>query len=312
MDNLGGAFSDMKPAKETESEEWADSDQDQHTHDLNSAGGKDSSITPPQSPSPSVHSQGTEVDVFDGYPFNARFSVDIDGEEDSDFYYKEDEGDSDLDNNEDEEEIDFFSEVPSPSVDSRRSKTPSNPRKPRIPPKSSTMPQSSKPAGKWESPPEVYGVTNEERDGSEGVSPFASGVVDRYRLTGSKSAPSYHGDHAVSETCWASGVGAVHQLPSEKQSRGRTPSSFRKNKLKATPILSSATNTQHTVVHSSLTDWRERNKSRFKDKISGGTSGSRLTKARSRDRGSRSGSISEGHQSPDYDGESKKKVDWYV
>jgi hypothetical protein len=32
---------------------------------------------------------------------------------------------------------------------------------------------------------------------------------------------------------------------------------------------------------------------------------------RSWDRGSRSGSISEGHQSPEYDGESKKKVDWY-
>ena len=41
------------------------------------------------------------------------------------------------------------------------------------------------------------------------------------------------------------------------------------------------------------------------------SSGRRQTAAHSRDRGSRSGSISEGHQSPDDDGESKKKVDWY-
>ena len=39
--------------------------------------------------------------------------------------------------------------------------------------------------------------------------------------------------------------------------------------------------------------------------------GHRRTRARSRDRGSRSGSISEGHQSPDDEVESKKKVDWY-
>ena len=39
--------------------------------------------------------------------------------------------------------------------------------------------------------------------------------------------------------------------------------------------------------------------------------GRRRTRARPRGRGSRCGSISEGHQSPDEDGESKKKVDWY-
>ena len=37
----------------------------------------------------------------------------------------------------------------------------------------------------------------------------------------------------------------------------------------------------------------------------------RLSRARSWDRSSRSGSISEGHQSPEDEGESKKKVDWY-
>ena len=36
----------------------------------------------------------------------------------------------------------------------------------------------------------------------------------------------------------------------------------------------------------------------------------RRTRARSWDRSSRSGSISEGHQSPEDEGESKKKVDW--
>jgi hypothetical protein len=39
--------------------------------------------------------------------------------------------------------------------------------------------------------------------------------------------------------------------------------------------------------------------------------GPRQARARSRDRGSRSGSVSEGHQSPEDDGESRKKVDWY-
>lgn len=39
--------------------------------------------------------------------------------------------------------------------------------------------------------------------------------------------------------------------------------------------------------------------------------GRRRTRARPRGRGARCGSISEGHQSPDEDGESKKKVDWY-
>ena len=36
-----------------------------------------------------------------------------------------------------------------------------------------------------------------------------------------------------------------------------------------------------------------------------------LSRARSWDRSSRSGSVSEGHQSPEDEGESKKKVDWY-
>ena len=39
--------------------------------------------------------------------------------------------------------------------------------------------------------------------------------------------------------------------------------------------------------------------------------GRRRTRARPRGRDPRCGSISEGHQSPDEDGESKKRVDWY-
>jgi len=37
----------------------------------------------------------------------------------------------------------------------------------------------------------------------------------------------------------------------------------------------------------------------------------RLSRARSWDRSSRSGFIPEGHQSPEDEGESRKKVDWY-
>lgn len=58
-------------------------------------------------------------------------------------------------------------------------------------------------------------------------------------------------------------------------------------------------------------------RSRYKERDSGmkdgaveNSRGRRRTRARPRGRDPRCGSISEGHQSPDEDGESKKKVDW--
>ena len=57
--------------------------------------------------------------------------------------------------------------------------------------------------------------------------------------------------------------------------------------------------------------WRERYNSGLMDKTSENARGTRLTRSLPRKGGSRSGSISEGHQSPEDDGESKKKVDWY-
>ena len=56
--------------------------------------------------------------------------------------------------------------------------------------------------------------------------------------------------------------------------------------------------------------YKERN-SGMKDGAVENSRGRRRTRARPRGRDPRCGSISEGHQSPDEDGESKKKVDWY-
>jgi len=137
-----------------------------------------------------------------------------------------------------------------------------------------------------------------EQNGSKG------GVADRYRLAiFGKSTSSRHGNRTVSGMSKMSGTESVSPSPSGKQSRGRTPSFFwnKKNISKTPQTLSSATN---KVAHSGYTD------------TLGDTRGPRRSKARSRAQWSRSGSVSSGHlsggrQSPDDDGESKKKVGWY-
>jgi len=55
---------------------------------------------------------------------------------------------------------------------------------------------------------------------------------------------------------------------------------------------------------------RKRHNPKSKDATAGNLRACLPTRARSWDRSSRSGSISEGHQSPEDEGESKKKVDW--
>ena len=174
-------------------------------------------------------------------------------------------------------------EIPRPSVDSQRSEISSKSGKPPIPPKSSNVPRSSKHTGKrreksgiaaldkhlgdgiddltereeedeWDL---VEADVDEERNGTKGTSLFARGVVDRYRLAVfRKSTPSRHGNR----TSKASGTKAVSPSSSEKQSRGRTPLSFRnkkKNVLKTPPTSfssrTSGKSKQHTLNHSNST-----------------------------------------------------------
>ena len=56
---------------------------------------------------------------------------------------------------------------------------------------------------------------------------------------------------------------------------------------------------------------REEHNSESEDGTMGSQRARPLSRAHSWDRSSRSGSVSEGHQSPEDEGESKKKVDWY-
>ena len=134
------------------------------------------------------------------------------------------------------------------------------------------------------------------------------GVFDGYRLGASKSTPSHGGD-TISRV---SRVSSTEVVSPSSSRRGRAPSSSNRGDTSNTASTSSpATNERNVGAHSSSMSWRRRGRPGFTDKAPESTKGPRLTRARSRDRGSRSGSISEGHQSPDYDGESKKKVDWY-
>ena len=327
-------------------EDRTDSDQDQHT-DTDGTEGEDPFVTTPQSRSPSVRAQETEVDTFDPFDLDAYLpkrrhshsaGIDDSGES-SGLGYEEDEeeGGSILRSPTFEDITDqkpFSAEVPDPSVDSQRSETPVEPH---IPPESSTVPRSSKYSGKrremtgiaarnkhpgdssddgWDLAP--VGV-DEDRNGQGGTSLFARRAAERYRLSASRRSTSVRrGNRTVSGMPKASGTEDVPRSPSEKQTRGRTPFSFwnKKNALKTPPTSSPASDKRITVTHSSSTGWREREKSGFTGKTAESTRGPRPARARDRDRGSRCGSISEdhtseGHQSPEDDGESKKKVDWY-
>ena len=173
-------------------------------------------------------------------------------------------------------------EAPRPSVDSQRSDTSSKSGKPPIPPRSPTVPRSSKHAGKrreksgiaaldkhlreginelteheeddWDL---VEADVDEERNGTKGTSLFARGVVDRYKLAVfRKSTPSRHGKRTVSGTSKASNTDAVSPSPSEKRNRGRKQLTFRNKKNTPPSSFSSRTSDtskQHTLNHSSST-----------------------------------------------------------
>ena len=294
--NLNETFLNMEPVVEdAEGEERSNRDQDQHP-DVDSGRGEGSFVTPPQSPGPSIRAQGTKVDTFDGYSLELHRSFIVDSDEEN----------SDLGYEADEEEDDSISgsstsgdikdrELPSvvtsvPSVDSQKSRASSKHNRPHIPPKPPTVPRSSKPTGKWEFPLEAHAVVDEDRKGSRGAISATPSFVDTYGFL--KPTSSHHKSHIDSR---------MSKLP---------------RIIQTTPNSSPVTSEQNTATRSSSTGWRGRGKSRFAGKTPGSTSGSRLTRVRDWNRGSRSGSISEGHtseghQSPDYDGESKKKVDWY-
>jgi hypothetical protein len=153
-------------------------------------------------------------------------------------------------------------DLPRPSVDSQRSETSSKSGKLSILHKASAVPRSSRPTGKrreksgiaaldkdigdsideltereeedeWDF---VEAGVDEERNGSKGTSLFARGVVDRYKLAVfRKSTPSRNGNRTTSGTSKRSGTEAVSPSPSEKQSRGHTPLSFRKKAPKTPP-----------------------------------------------------------------------------
>jgi len=174
-------------------------------------------------------------------------------------------------------------EIPRPSIDSQRSEISSKSGKPPIPPKSSNVPRPSKHTSKrreksgiaaldkhigdgieeltereedeWDF---VEAGVEQERNGAKGTSLFARGVVDRYKLAVfRKSTPSRQGNRKAPGTSKISSAKAVSPSPSEKQSRGRTPLSFRnkKNILKTPPTSfssrTSGTSKQHTLEHSS-------------------------------------------------------------
>jgi len=160
---------------------------------------------------------------------------------------------------------------------------------------------------------------------SKGTSPFARG--DRNRFAVSRKLKSRHrGSLTVLGVSDASDTETVPPSPSEEQSPRPLFPLIRRNVPRtpptSSPLLAGATSKQHVVAHSSSTGWRERYNVRFTDKTPDSTRGPRRTKPRPRARGPRNGSISggyfsdsshlsEGHQSPEEEEESKKKVDWY-
>ena len=297
--------------------EQTDTDQDQHA-DTGNAEGEDPITAPPQPHSSSAHTQ--EADMFDGYSYRPRHSVDIDEDEDY-----------------------FFSEVPSPTYRSRRGVAPAKLRKQH---KSSAALRSSRHTGKRRedsgvvtpdrhpeddvseptSPWEADGMASartsadvvREQNGSKEISLSARGIVDRYKLAISRSTTRLadYEDRAVWGMSKSSGreLETVSPSPSEKERRGRTSlfSWSKKNTSKTPQASSSAASKKHTVAHSGSTGRRVR----YADENPGDTRGPRHSKVRSRTRRHRSGSVSEGHlseghQSLDDIGESKKKVDWY-
>ena len=316
----------MEPVEEDAEgdEERTDSDQDQHA-DTDSTGDEDPFPTPPQSHSPSFHTQEAGVNVFGVFSFGGcRYVVrnsELPGYED------DEEGGGSVSRSpalgDVKDKKRPTAEVPRPSIDSQRSTSSPKPGKPHIPPRSSTIPQPSKRAGKrrqnsgtavldkhlgyssdedWGFAPVGVGV-NKDQNGPNGTSLFARGVFDRYRLT------VHHGDHTTSGVSRASGTEVGSPLSLGRQGRGRTTSPLSSWNRKNTSHPD--TNEKDTLAHSNPMDWRESDKSGFTDSSPERTRGPRLTRPRLRPRNSRSGSISEGHQSPEDDGESKKKVDWY-
>lgn len=312
-------------------EERTDSDQDRHD-DTDSTGdeAEDCFSTPPQSPCPSVYAQETEMDAFGVFSFKGCRYV-VRTSDPSGYEEDEEEGGSvskSLLSMDVKNQKRSPAEISSPSLDSQRSGTSSNPRKPHTPLKPFTIPRSSKYAGKrrevpgiavldkyleyssdddWDFSPIGVGA-DEERNGSNATSLFARGVFDRYRLT------VHHGNHTVSGISKASITEVVSPPLSRRQGRGRTKSTFssswnRRNISKTVPTSSPVTNEPTTLTHSNSMDWREDDKSGLTDSGPERTRGPRLTRPRLRPKTSRSGSISEGHQSPEEDGESKKKVD---
>ena len=201
----------------------------------------------------------------------------------------------------------------SPSVDSPRSQwneTTSKLGESSTLPRSPTVPRPSRNSGKWREKPGTAAPDKRPGGGvNESVRPEETDdwAAESRRLAASKPRSFHHENHTVPGISGASGSGTVFSSLSQENGRGRTPLSFRNRNTSKT---SSTTREPHTTAHSSSMSWRERAKSGLVDKTPENVRGPRLTRAPSERRGSRSGSLSEGHQSPDDDGESKKKVDW--
>ena len=215
-------------------------------------------------------------------------------------------------------------EAPRPNVSSLKWEYPSEPGKPEVPPqyptfrrppkhthnrreKSGTGALDKHPGdGTIDGPtePEAVGdqdpapvYVGKERSGSKRIFLFGS-AANRYKSVIRWSTPSREGSGAVSETPESPGTESLGDPPSSFTSRANLP---RK---------------QRTQSGSSSADWRKGDEPRFTDKSAESTRNPRRTNAPPRARERRSGSISEGHtseghQSPEDDGESKKKVDWY-
>ena len=100
------------------------------------------------------------------------------------------------------------------------------------------------------------------------------------------------GTQPICDQCSGKGIKCVYRLPNQRtDSRAGTSQG-----LHQSSITGSKEEEHNTESEDGTTD-DQRARPRFR--------------ARSWDRSSRSGSLSEGHQSPEDEGESKKKVDWY-
>jgi len=254
---------------------------------------------------PSVHTQ--RMGGFESHLLKGRRSVAVDEEESSYFGDAEDECEDEAEDASIQGRL--VPKVSNPSVGSQAGEASSKPEKLPIPPKYPTIPRSPKHAGKRREIPNIAldkylmdmrrtevgdrdsftaGVdVSKERVGSGDKNLLACGAVDKYRLATRRSTSYRHGNRTILTL----------------------------------PISSSSTSKPRTLARPSSIGQRERYNSGFMEKIPENTGGTQRNNARSRVRGRRSGSISdgyfsgghtsEGHQSPSDEGESKKKVDWY-